>query len=118
MSTPSKISHVARTVVPALNRMTVELTNGAVISLRTVSPRPYLKLSRDSYNNPLWSATGTDAIDDDSGRLARFNEKFGMASNDAWGSFATTAPAGGLQDLVSGLGVATAGGKKKKPAAA
>ncbi|KAJ3350528.1 ribosomal protein L31 [Allomyces macrogynus ATCC 38327] len=104
-------SATKRTIVPALNRMTVELTNGAVITLRTVSPRPYLKVTRDSYNNPLWSASGIDTVDDDSGRLARFNEKFGMASNDAWG--AQEEGAGGFASLVADFGAPSGAAKKK-----
>ncbi|KAI9220478.1 hypothetical protein BC828DRAFT_383429 [Blastocladiella britannica] len=112
------MSGPARRVVPRLNTMTVELTSGATIALRTISPRPYLKLTRDSYNNPLWSASGTDQVDDDSGRLKRFNEKFGMASNDAWSApdavASSSSASAGLAGLVAGLARKAPVSKKDK----
>lgn len=41
-------------IVPKTYIMKVELTNGGFIHLRSTCPRPYVKLSRDTYNSPLW----------------------------------------------------------------
>jgi ribosomal protein L31 len=100
-----------KNVVPALNRMKVELTNGATITLRTVSPKPYIKLTRDSYNNPLWTASGDgNTLDDDSGRMGKFNTKFGIAS-EAW-AVHDEGSADGLFDF--GNDIKQAGNKSKK----
>ncbi|KAL7752032.1 hypothetical protein RI367_002561 [Sorochytrium milnesiophthora] len=88
-----------KTIVPRLHRTTVELTNGATIVLSSTSPRPYLKVPRDSYNNPLWNPHEA-GIDDDTGRLARFNEKFGM-SQETWGEVGS-----GFESLLSGTAAA------------
>src|SRR5690606_18942857 len=57
---------------------TVVLSNGATYTLRTPSPRPQLRLTRDTRNHPLWNPelrgnTGSD----ESGQLSRFAKKFG-----------------------------------------
>ncbi|KAI9141336.1 hypothetical protein BKA69DRAFT_1075047 [Paraphysoderma sedebokerense] len=65
---------------PEIHNLTAILTSGATITLRSTSPRASIKLARDSYNNPLWNPNEA-GLDDDSGRLRRFEAKFGLGGD-------------------------------------
>ncbi|KAK3818911.1 MAG: hypothetical protein J3Q66DRAFT_259352, partial [Benniella sp.] len=57
---------------------TVVLSNGATFTLRTPSPRPQIRLTRDTRNHPLWNPElRGSSSGDDSGQLSRFSKKFG-----------------------------------------
>ncbi|KAF8978608.1 hypothetical protein BGZ46_006283 [Entomortierella lignicola] len=63
---------------PELFDQTVVLSNGATFTLRTPSPRPQIRLTRDTRNHPLWNPELRGNISgDDSGQLSRFSKKFG-----------------------------------------
>ena len=60
----------------------VTLSDGSTFTHWTTSPRTTIRLTRDVSNSPLWtlsaSAGGRGSVqDDDSGRIGRFNSRFG-----------------------------------------
>ncbi|CAB4446384.1 unnamed protein product [Rhizophagus irregularis] len=61
----------------------IVLTNGATYTLRTTSPKPRIKLIKDTRNHPLWNPSQlSQALDDDSGQLSKFIKKFGDEEYD------------------------------------
>ncbi|KAF9180301.1 hypothetical protein BGZ51_006301 [Haplosporangium sp. Z 767] len=63
---------------PELFDQTIVLSNGATFTLRTPSPRPQIRLTRDTRNHPLWNPDMKGhAGGDDSGQLSKFAKKFG-----------------------------------------
>jgi len=71
-----KIQQLAKQ--PRLFAQKVQLTNGAVVTLTTtLANRPVLKLTKDTYANPIWSwrAQGGQGIEQNA-RLARFQKRF------------------------------------------
>ncbi|RKP14519.1 hypothetical protein BJ684DRAFT_6587, partial [Piptocephalis cylindrospora] len=62
---------------PQMFNQTVVLTDGSSATFRTTSPRPLLQLTKDPRNHPLWNPEMKTGLDDESGRLMRFTEKFG-----------------------------------------
>ncbi|KAF9584740.1 hypothetical protein BGW38_005344 [Lunasporangiospora selenospora] len=63
---------------PELFDQTIVLSNGATFTLRTPSPRPQIRLTRDTRNHPLWNPDMSRGMSsDDSGQLTRFTKKFG-----------------------------------------
>ncbi|KAG0045511.1 hypothetical protein BGZ83_009303 [Gryganskiella cystojenkinii] len=75
-STATSTDYVTRT--PELFDQTIVLSNGATFTLRTPSPRPQIRLTRDTRNHPLWNPEMRgNASNDDSGQLSKFAKKFG-----------------------------------------
>jgi ribosomal protein L31 len=75
-STATSTDYVTRT--PELFDQTIVLSNGATFTLRTPSPRPQIRLTRDTRNHPLWNPEMRgNTSSDDSGQLSRFAKKFG-----------------------------------------
>ncbi|KAG0330289.1 hypothetical protein BGZ99_006013 [Dissophora globulifera] len=71
-------SSSARPRFPELFDQTIVLSNGATFTLRTPSPRPQIRLTRDTRNHPLWNPELRGNVSgDDSGQLSRFAKKFG-----------------------------------------
>ncbi|KAF9431345.1 hypothetical protein BGZ76_000430 [Entomortierella beljakovae] len=67
-----------RSRFPELFDQTIVLSNGATFTLRTPSPRPQIRLTRDTRNHPLWNPDlRGNTSSDDSGQLSRFAKKFG-----------------------------------------
>uniref|UniRef100_A0A1D1YTY8 54S ribosomal protein L36, mitochondrial n=1 Tax=Anthurium amnicola TaxID=1678845 RepID=A0A1D1YTY8_9ARAE len=65
-------------VRPRLFTQQVILSNGATYTLRTTSPKPRIKLIKDTRNHPLWNPSQLSRkLDDDSGQLSKFIKKFG-----------------------------------------
>jgi ribosomal protein L31 len=62
---------------PEMFTQTVILSNGASFTRRTTSPRPLLRLTKDTRNHPFWNPTTQIELDDDSGVLTKFNKRFG-----------------------------------------
>ncbi|GET59778.1 ribosomal protein L31 [Rhizophagus irregularis DAOM 181602=DAOM 197198] len=68
---------------PRLFTQQIVLTNGATYTLRTTSPKPRIKLIKDTRNHPLWNPSQlSQALDDDSGQLSKFIKKFGDEEYD------------------------------------
>ncbi len=58
----------------------VTLSDGSAFTLRTTSPQPVYRSSRDTRNAPLWNPSSKDLLnveDDEAGRLAGFRARFG-----------------------------------------
>lgn len=56
---------------------TVVLSDGATFTRLTTSPRASVRLTRDVRNNPLWNpSAAAAAIGEETGRLARFRDRF------------------------------------------
>ncbi|KAG0202583.1 hypothetical protein BGX28_004929 [Mortierella sp. GBA30] len=71
-------SKESRPRFPELFDQTIVLSNGATFTLRTPSPRPQIRLTRDTRNHPLWNPEMRgNASGDDSGQLSKFAKKFG-----------------------------------------
>ncbi|KAF9956847.1 hypothetical protein BGZ70_009749 [Mortierella alpina] len=71
-------SEGTRSKFPELFDQTIVLSNGATFTLRTPSPRPQIRLTRDTRNHPLWNPEMRgNASGDDSGQLSKFAKKFG-----------------------------------------
>jgi ribosomal protein L31 len=68
---------------PRLFTQQIVLTNGATYTLRTTSPKPRIKLIKDTRNHPLWNPSQlSQTLDDDSGQLSKFIKKFGNEEYD------------------------------------
>ncbi|GBB86416.1 hypothetical protein RclHR1_12860004 [Rhizophagus clarus] len=68
---------------PRLFTQQIVLTNGATYTLRTTSPKPRIKLIKDTRNHPLWNPSQlSQSLDDDSGQLNKFIKKFGDEEYD------------------------------------
>ena len=62
-------------VRPRLFTQQIVLTNGATYTLRTTSPKPRVKLIRDTRNHPLWNPSiSSQAVDDESGQLSKLSK--------------------------------------------
>ncbi|KIV91731.1 hypothetical protein PV10_06240 [Exophiala mesophila] len=60
----------------------VTLSDGSAFTMRTTSPVPVYRSTRDTRNAPLWNPTSKDVMnveEDDSGRLAGFRARFGTS---------------------------------------
>ncbi|KAF8938412.1 hypothetical protein EDD21DRAFT_392410 [Dissophora ornata] len=105
---------------PELFDQTIVLSNGATFTLRTPSPRPQIRLTRDTRNHPLWNPEMRgNASGDDSGQLSKFAKKFG--DMDGFGNDLDFADGGDVDrkaltaKQVAQAASSTAGkGKKKK----
>nr|CAG8458095.1 13130_t:CDS:2 [Entrophospora candida] len=63
---------------PELFTQQIVLSNGATFTMRTTSPKPLIKLIRDTRNHPLWNPeTFSGHLSDESGQLSKFKKKFG-----------------------------------------
>ncbi|CAI2177892.1 4079_t:CDS:1 [Funneliformis geosporum] len=70
-------------VRPELFTQQIVLTNGATYTLRTTSPKPQIKLIRDTRNHPLWNPSKySQELDDESGQLSKFIKRFGEEEYD------------------------------------
>ncbi|CAG8575443.1 10126_t:CDS:1 [Funneliformis mosseae] len=70
-------------VRPELFTQQIVLTNGATYTLRTTSPKPQIKLIRDTRNHPLWNPSKySQELDDESGQLSKFIKRFGDEEYD------------------------------------
>ncbi|RKP00614.1 hypothetical protein CXG81DRAFT_26675 [Caulochytrium protostelioides] len=66
---------VPATRLPFFNQ-TVAHSDGATFTIRTTSPKPILKLIKDTRNHPLWNVSG-ETVDQSSPELRRFEDRFG-----------------------------------------
>ncbi|KIW92219.1 uncharacterized protein Z519_07203 [Cladophialophora bantiana CBS 173.52] len=60
----------------------VTLSDGSAFTMRTTSPIPVYRSTRDTRNSPLWNPTSKELLnveDDESGRLASFRARFGTS---------------------------------------
>ena len=60
----------------------VTLSDGSAFTMRTTSPIPVFRSSRDTRNSPLWNPSSRELAnqeDDDSGRLSGFRARFGRS---------------------------------------
>ncbi|TPX68743.1 hypothetical protein SpCBS45565_g02934 [Spizellomyces sp. 'palustris'] len=67
-------------VNPPLFHQTIVHSDGSTFTLRTTSPRPLLKLTKDARNHPLWNPA-LNVLDDQSGELAKFERRFGEVAD-------------------------------------
>ncbi|KAG9291625.1 hypothetical protein G9A89_022044 [Geosiphon pyriformis] len=67
---------------PGLFTQQIILTNGATYKIRSTSPKPVIKLVKDTRNHPLWNPESRDGIHDESGQLSKFHKKFGDSEYD------------------------------------
>ncbi|KAJ3224503.1 hypothetical protein HK099_008371 [Clydaea vesicula] len=56
---------------------TIVHTDGSTFTLKTTTPRPLLKLTKDTRTHPLWNPERNLELDKQSKELKRFNERFG-----------------------------------------
>ncbi|OAL31140.1 hypothetical protein AYO20_08375 [Fonsecaea nubica] len=64
----------------------VTLSDGSAFTMRTTSPIPVYRSTRDTRNSPLWNPTSKELLnveDDESGRLASFRARFGTSFDSA-----------------------------------
>ncbi|CAG8433599.1 1187_t:CDS:2 [Ambispora gerdemannii] len=62
---------------PGLYTQKIILTDGATYTIQTTSPKPFVKLVRDTRNHPLWNPEMKHGMQDESGQLSKFQRKFG-----------------------------------------
>ncbi|KAJ1656988.1 hypothetical protein IWQ61_003537 [Dispira simplex] len=77
----SKRKYSGPTTDPEIFTQRVILTDGSSITLRTTSPRPQIKLTKDTRNHPLWNPWLASMGVDDTDRLQKFASKFGDAAS-------------------------------------
>ncbi|EXJ88666.1 hypothetical protein A1O1_05597 [Capronia coronata CBS 617.96] len=64
----------------------VTLSDGSAFTIRTTSPVPVYRSTRDTRNSPLWNPTSKELLnveDDEAGRLAGFRARFGTGFDTA-----------------------------------
>ncbi|EXJ78017.1 hypothetical protein A1O3_09176 [Capronia epimyces CBS 606.96] len=64
----------------------VTLSDGSAFTLRTTSPVPVYRSTRDTRNSPLWNPSSKELLnveDDEAGRLAGFRARFGTGFDTA-----------------------------------
>jgi hypothetical protein len=58
----------------------VTLSDGSAFTIRTTSPQPVYRSTRDTRNAPLWNPSSKELLnveEDEAGRLAGFRARFG-----------------------------------------
>ncbi|KAJ1910950.1 hypothetical protein IWQ60_005713 [Tieghemiomyces parasiticus] len=73
----TKKRYTGPTTHPQVFNQRVTLTDGSTITLRTTSPRPQIKLTKDTRNHPLWNPEFASAATDDTTHIEKFSDKFG-----------------------------------------
>jgi hypothetical protein len=66
----------------------VTLSDGSAFTMRTTSPTPVYRSTRDTRNSPLWNPRTRELLnveDDEAGRLAGFRARFGLGFDTAKG---------------------------------
>ncbi|TVY13651.1 Mitochondrial 54S ribosomal protein L36 [Lachnellula arida] len=66
--------------IPYTFTQLISLTDGSTFTLRTTSPAPILRTTKDTRNSPLWNPSLSSLRNqeqDEAGRLRAFREKFG-----------------------------------------
>ncbi|KAK4946187.1 hypothetical protein LTR10_014699 [Elasticomyces elasticus] len=64
----------------------VTLSDGSAFTMRTTSPVPVYRSTRDTRNAPLWNPSSKELLsveDDEAGRLAGFRARFGTGFDSA-----------------------------------
>ncbi|KIW20448.1 hypothetical protein PV08_01023 [Exophiala spinifera] len=67
----------------------VTLSDGSAFTMRTTSPTPVYRSTRDTRNSPLWHPTSKELLsveEDEAGRLAGFRARFGTSFDSAKGA--------------------------------
>ncbi|KAJ1675055.1 hypothetical protein EV182_002026 [Spiromyces aspiralis] len=62
---------------PELFHQRIVLSDGSSFVLRSTSPRPQIKLSKDTRNHPLWNPQSELGLKDESGFLGSFQRRYG-----------------------------------------
>ncbi|KAJ3032871.1 hypothetical protein HDV00_007005 [Rhizophlyctis rosea] len=100
---------------PILFHQTIAHSDGSTFTIRSTSPRVFYQLTKDVRNHPLWNPS-IRRLDDDSGSLARFSQRFaGMGDLETMGfSDTATAEVPKKKEKKEEPAAPAAGGKKKK----
>ncbi|KAK5329797.1 hypothetical protein LTR93_001385 [Exophiala xenobiotica] len=64
----------------------VTLSDGSAFTMRTTSPVPVYRSTRDTRNSPLWNPSSKELLnveEDEAGRLAGFRARFGSGFDSA-----------------------------------
>ncbi|KIX01492.1 uncharacterized protein Z518_09218 [Rhinocladiella mackenziei CBS 650.93] len=73
----------------------VTLSDGSAFTIRTTSPIPVYRSTRDTRNSALWNPTSKELLsveDDESGRLAGFRARFGTGFDSKKETVAVKSP--------------------------
>ena len=79
-------------ILPEFNKhpptflQTVVQTDGSTFTMKVCTPRPFLTLSKDTRNHPLWNPELTVSYDDTAAQVTKFAEKYGHVNVDAFTS--------------------------------
>jgi hypothetical protein len=70
--------------LPEQFRQRIVLSDGSSMVVRSTSPRPYVKLNRDTHNHMLWNpALMRDHLDRENQQMSKFSRRFaGMDFED------------------------------------
>src|ERR1700722_17725369 len=71
-ATTTTIESIKSFIRPRLFNQQIVLSNGATYTLRTTSPKPRMKLIKDTRNHPLWNPSESLQTLDESGQLSKF----------------------------------------------
>lgn len=67
-----------KATVPEQFTQTIVLSNGATYTVRTTSPKPQVRLTKDTRNHPLWNPSMLrEGVNDESEQLTKFQKRFG-----------------------------------------
>lgn len=83
----------------------VQLSDGSTYTLRTTSPQPLYRATKDTRNTLLWQPSERSLRNvelDEAGKLAAFRERFGRAFDAAGGEEEGAAQNDDYSDLITG----------------
>ncbi|OMJ25489.1 50S ribosomal protein L31 [Smittium culicis] len=66
---------------PELFTQRIVLSDGSSFTIKTTSPKPIVKLSKDTRNHQLWNPQNKYDLNDEGGHLSKFNKRFGDYGN-------------------------------------
>jgi len=71
------LRHRATSHPPQQFLQRVVFSDGSTVTHRTTMPWPLLRLTRDMRNNPIWNPELRAQVEIDSGRMRRFERRYG-----------------------------------------
>lgn len=100
-------SFIARPRRPYTFTQLITLSDGSAFTMRTTSPQPLYRATKDTRNTLLWNPSERSLRNvelDEAGKLAAFRERFGRAFDAAGADKEGEAESDDYSDLITGYG--------------